>query len=212
MNKSVIYEKVIEFAKANNIKYAVTTNDEMCPEMDLNGYCFLDTDTFEIPCSFSVDKALVLCINTPMDMTPEDTGKSYDKYWNTICNLNKIQKPQYIALDGAYIKLMCWCDWDGEENPKQDFLEACKDAIMQIDAKHTGYLIDFRLFINEDVTTFIFSENEIDKMWDFVKNLVDWDIEIYVNVRDYITTWKAVNTGHGVESHKNTELRIIKAY
>jgi len=213
MNKSVIYEKVIDFAKANNIKYAVTTNDEMCPEMDLNGYCFLDTDTLEIPCSFSVDRALVLCINTPMDMTPEDTGKSYDKYWNTIWNLNKIQKPQYVALDGAYIKLMCWCDWSGEENNKRDFIGACKDAfkLTKDIEDNTDWSIDFRLFIDKDVTPFIFRYSEIDKMWDFVKNLVDWDIKIYTNVPDY-TAWKAVATGHGVESHKNTELRIIKAY
>lgn len=211
MNKSVIYEKVIDFAKANNIKYAVTTNDEMCPEMDLNGYCFLDTESLEIPCSFSVDRALVLCINTPMDMTPEDTGKSYFKYWDVITKLNKIGKPQYVALDGAYIKLMCWCDWTGEEDNKRDFIEACHDAMMQIDAKHTGYPIDFRLFLDKDVTPFIFSKNEIDKMWDFVKNLVDWDIEIYVNVPD-CNTWTAETTDHGIESHNNSGLRIIKAY
>lgn len=211
MNKSIIYEQVIEFAKANNIKYAVTTNDEMCPEVDLNGYCFLDTDTFEIPCSFSVDKALVLCINTPMDMTPEDTGKSYDKYWNVITKLNKIAKPQYVALDGAYVKLMCWCDWSGENTSKRDFFEACKDALELVmgDEQYTGCPVDFRLFLDKDVTPFIFSHNEIDKLWDFVKNLVDWDIEIYANFPDGNMS---ESTDHGVESHKNTELRIIKAY
>lgn len=211
MNKSAIYEQVIEFAKANNIKYAVTTNDEMCPEMDLNGYCFLDTESLEIPCSFSVDKALVLCINTPMDMTPEDTGKSYDKYWNVITNLNKIQKPQYVALDGAYVKLMCWCDWAGEEDNRCDFTEACQAAMMLIDAKYSGYYIDFRLFVDKDVTPFIFSVQEIFDMWEYVKNLVDWDIEIYASIPDK-NTWKAVATDHGVESHNNSGLRIIKAY
>lgn len=208
MNKSAIYEKVIEFAKANNIKYAVTTNDEMCPEMDLNGYCFLDTESLEIPCSFSVDKALVLCINTPKDMTPEDTGKSYDKYWNAITDLNKIAKPQYVALDGAYIKLMCWCDWAGEEDNKRDFAEACYAALMQVD-KYAGCTLDFRLFVDKDVTPFIFSAEEILYMWNYVENLVDWDIEIYAN---FPNANRAEPTDHGVESHNNSGLRIIKAY
>jgi len=205
MNKNNVYEQVIEFAKANNLKYAVTTNDEMCPEMDLNGYCFLDTESLEIPCSFNVDKALVLCINTPMDMTPEDTGESYDKYWNVITDLNKIAKPQYVALDGAYIKLMCWCDWTGEEDNKRDFIEACHAAMLQIDDR----FIDFRLFLDKDVTPFIFSKNEIATMWDYVSNLVDWDIEIYANNPDENI---ATSTDHGIESHNNSGIRIIKAY
>lgn len=211
MNKNVIYEKVIEYAKAKNIKFVVVKNDEIDPAMDLNGYNFLDTDILEIPCTFAVDKAIILCIDTPLDMTPEDTGKSYDRYWNTICGLKKIQKPQYVALDGAYIKLMCWCDWAGEEDPKWDFLEACKDAIELIkdNEQYTGCPIDFRLFLDKDVTPFIFSTREIDKMWDFVKNLVDWDIEIYANFPD---ANMSENTDHGIESHKNSELRIIKAY
>lgn len=211
MNKNVIYEKVIEYAKANNIKFVVVKNDEIDPAMDLNGYNFLDTDLLEIPCTFAVDKAIILCIDTPVDMTPEDTGKSYQKYWDTICELKNIQKPKYVALDGAYIKLMCWCDWAGEEDPKWDFLEACKDALELIkdNEQYTGCPIDFRLFLDKDVTPFIFSAKEIDKMWDFVKNLVDWDIEIYANFPD---ANMAENTDHGIESHKNSELRIIKAY
>ena len=211
MNKNSIYEKVIEYAKANNIKFAFVKDKEICPDSDLNGYCLLDTDTFEIPCAFAVDKAIILCIDTPMDMTPEDTGKSYHKYWDTICDLKKIQKPQYVALDGAYIKLMCWCDWMGEEDPKRDFFEACKDALELVmgDEQYTGCPVDFRLFLDKDVTPFIFSHNEIDKLWDFVKNLVDWDIEIYANIPD---ANMAETTDHGIESHKNSELRIIKAY
>lgn len=211
MNKNNVYEQVIEYAKANNIKFAFVKNNEICPEMDLNGFCFLDTDTFEIPCSFAVDMAIILCIDTPTDMTPEDTGKSYDKYWNTICNLNKIQKPQYIALDGAYVKLMCWCDWDGEKDPKRDFIEACKDAVELVmgETKYTGCPIDFRMFLSKDVTPFIFSYKEIDTMWDFVKNLVDWDIEIYANFPD---ANMSEPTDHGIESHKNSGLCIIKAY
>lgn len=211
MNKNVIYENVIEYAKANNIKFAFVKNNEICPDSDLNGFCLLDTDTFEIPCAFSVDKAVILCIDTPVDMTPEDTGKSYNKYWDVIANLNRIGKPQYVALDGAYVKLMCWCDWDGEENPKRDFLEACKDAVEMVagDKNYCDCPIDFRLFIDNDVTPFIFSENEIDKMWEYVKNLVDWDIEIYANFPD---ANMAETTDHGIESHKNSELRIIKAY
>lgn len=211
MNKSVIYEKVIEYAKANNIKFAFVKNYEICPDSDLNGFCLLDTDTFEIPCAFSVDKAVILCIDTPADMTPEDTGKSYVDYWDVINDLNRIGKPQYVALDGAYVKLMCWCDWDGEENPKRDFIVACKDALELIkeNERYTGCPIDFRLFIDKDITPFIFSYKEIDSMWDFVKNLVDWDIEIYANFPD---ANMAESTDHGVESHKNNELRIIKAY
>lgn len=211
MNKSVIYEKVIEYAKANNIKFAFVKDDEICPEMDLNGFCFLDTNTFEIPCTFAVDKAVILCINTPADMTPEDTGKSYHKYWDTICDLNRIGKPQYVALDGAYVKLMCWCDWMGEENHKRDFIEACKDALELIkdNEEYTGCPIDFRLFIDKDVTPFIFSYSEIDTMWDFVKNLVDWDIEIYAN---FPNANMSESTDHGIKSHINTELLIIKAY
>lgn len=211
MNKSVIYEKVIEYAKANNIKFAFVKNYEICPDSDLNGFCLLDTDTFEIPCAFSVDKAVILCIDTPMDMTPEDTGESYGKYWGTICDLNEIQKPQYVALDGACVKLMCWCDWDGEEDPKRDFFEACKDAteLVMSETKYAECPIDFRLFISENVTPFIFSYKEIDTMWEYVKNLVDWDIEIYANIPD---ANMAETTDHGIESHKNSELRIIKAY
>jgi len=211
MNKNNVYEQVIEYAKANNIKFVIVKDYEIDPAMDLNGYNLLDTDILEIPCTFAVDKAIILCIDTPMDMTPEDTGESYDKYWNTICGLNKIQKPQYVALDGAYIKLMCWCDWMGEEDPKRDFIEACKDAMMRIDAKHTGYSIHFRLFLDKDVNPFVFGENDIDIMWEYVKNLVDWDIKICINVPDK-GTWKTVSIDHGVESHNNSGLRIIKAY
>ena len=208
MNKNVIYEKVIEYAKANNIKFVVVKNDEIDPAMDLNGYNFLDTDLLEIPCTFAVDKAIILCIDTPVDMTPEDTGESYGKYWDTICDLKKIQKPQYVALDGAYIKLMCWCDWAGEEDNQRDFVEACKDALMQVD-KYAGCTLDFRLFVSKDVTPFIFSVQEILDMWKYVEDLVDWDIEIYAN-NPYNNT--AVTTDHGVESHNNSGLRIIKAY
>lgn len=211
MNKNNVYEQVIEYAKAKNIKFIIVKDDEIDPAFDLNGYNFLDTDILEIPCTFAVDKALILCVDTPMDMTPEDTGKSYDKYWNTICDLKKIQKPQYVALDGAYIKLMCWCDWMGEEDPKRDFIEACKDAVELVmgETKYAGCPIDFRLFLSKDVTPFIFSYKEIDTMWDFVKNLVDWDIEIYANFPD---ANMAETTDHGIESHKNNGLRIIKAY
>jgi hypothetical protein len=211
MNKSVIYEKVIEYAKANNIKFAFVKNDEIDPAMDLNGYNFLDTDTFEIPCTFAVDRAVILCINTPVDMTPEDTGESYLNYWDVINDLNKIGKPQYIALNGAYIKLMCWCDWAGEEDPKRDFIEACKDAAELVTGgqNYCDCSIDFRLFIDKDVTPFIFLPKEIDIMWEYVKNLVDWDIEIYANFPE---TNMAETTDHGVESHMNSELLIIKAY
>jgi hypothetical protein len=211
MNKSIIYEKVIEYAKANNIKFAFVKDYEICPDRDLNGFCLLDTDTLEIPCAFAVDKAVILCIDTPTDMTPDDTGKSYGKYWDVITDLTRKGKPQYVALDGAYIKLMCWCDWMGEEDPKRDFFEACKDALELVmeNEQYTGCPIDFRLFIDKDVTPFIFSYSEIDKMWDFIKNLVDWDIEIYANFPD---ANMSESTDHGIESHKNTELLIIKAY
>ena len=206
MNKSIVYENVIEYAKANNIKYAFVKDYEICPDSDLNGYCLLDTDTLEIPCAFAVDKAVILCIDTPKDMTPDDTGKSYGKYWDVITDLTRKGKPQYVALDGAYVKLMCWCDWMGEEDPKRDFFEACKDALELVtgNGQYDGCHIDFRLFIDKDVTPFIFGCNEIDKMWDFVKNLVNWNIKIYANMSE--------STDHGVESHKNSELLIIKAY
>ena len=212
MNKNVIYEKVIEYAKANNIKFVVVKNDEIDPAMDLNGYNFLDTDLLEIPCTFAVDKAIILCIDTPVDMTPEDTGKSYQKYWDTICELKNIQKPQYVALDGAYIKLMCWCDWAGEEDPKRDFFEACEEAIKEIKSEdwYHGEPLDFRLTIEGCSTLGLtFTTNEIGNMWECVKNLVDWDCEIYVNYSDINT---AETTDHGVKSHMNSELRIIKAY
>jgi hypothetical protein len=38
---------------------------------------------------------------------------------------------------------------------------------------------------------------------------VDWDIEIYANFPD---ANMSESTDHGIESHKNSELRIIKAY
>ena len=111
MKKSDTYAKVIAYAKANGMTYTEIKNAEICPEVDY-GYPFLDLDILEIPCAFHAEKAVVLQISTPSDMTPEDTGKSYNKYWDTITDLNHIEKPQYVALDGAYIKLMCWCDWD----------------------------------------------------------------------------------------------------
>lgn len=208
MNKNHVYNQVIEYAKANNINYAVTAHEEICPEVDLNGYSFLDTNTFEIPCSFSVDKAVILCIDTPVDMTPEDTGKSYGKYWSTITDLNKIAKPQYVAVDGAYVKLMCWCDWEGEEDQKRDFIEACNEALeVTVNDHKNKSSFDFRLFLGDDVTPFIFSDTE--NMWNFVKDLVGWNIEIYAIL---IEPNMAITTNHGIKCHNNSGLRIIEAY
>ena len=129
------YKAIADFCKENNIKFAVITDEsEICPTIDLNGFDFIDTETFEIPASFNVDRCLTVCLDTPNMMTPEDTAESYDKYYNIVTKLRELSRPQYIAVDGSYIKLMCWCDWSGEEDPKRDFLEACKNALELIKA------------------------------------------------------------------------------
>lgn len=206
------YKAIADFCKENNIKFAVITDEsEICPTIDLNGFDFIDTETFEIPTSFNVDRCLTVCLDTPNMMTPEDTAESYDKYYNIVTKLRELSRPQYIAVDGSYIKLMCWCDWSGEEDPKREFLEACKDALELIkdNEQYTGCPIDFRLFIDKDVTPFIFSCSEIDKMWDFVKNIVDWDIEIYANFPD---ANMAETTDHGVRYENVCGMRYLTAY
>lgn len=208
MNKNHVYEQVIEYAKANNIKFAITTHEEMCPEVDLNGYCFLDTDTFEIPAAFSVDKAVILCIDTPVDMTPEDTGESYDKYWATITNLNKIGKPQYIAIDGVYVKLMCWCDWEGENDPKKEFTDACKEAVNKV-VCHDVAETDLRFIIAVGGTelgiTCLASDKGIDEMYDWISAITDWDCRLCIKDKNQFTE-------HGVRCDKLCGMRVVNVY
>ena len=200
-----IYKAVIDYAKANGLRYAYTdSNMEIDPSFDFNGFDFIDTETFEIPCSFEVDNAVIVCLMTPNELTPEDTGESYDRYYNILTGLNKIAKPQYIAPDGCYVKMMCWCNHAdcgkvGEDNvitfkeacteaiKKAVFKEACTEAIKNsVNEKWFSpieNILDFRFWDEDDPTPVIVSINPVDieVMWETIKDRETFDCELFVN-------------------------------
>jgi len=222
MSKNINYSAIIDYCNANKLNFCVANDEEINPEMDFNGLSFIDTETFEIPCSFMVEKAVIVNIPTPNDMTPEDTGESYGKYKRFVDNLTAISRPQYIAPDGCYIKLMCWCKWadtgvigdDEVEDTKTDtpnpaFFKACKEAVEKVKSEHwyDGNPLDFRVWIegNDDPTPEIFAINDIEKMYDYIKDKSKWDCEIYCTSAD---KQYAFTADHGVWLNKND----IKAY
>lgn len=211
------YSAIIDYCNANKLKFCVANDMEIDPAMDFNDLPFIDTETFEIPCCFMVEKAVIVNIPTPNEMTPEDTGESYGKYQYFVHGLTAISRPQYIAPDGFYIKLMCWCDWIGEDNKEDDdiqrqdlvFINACREAIEKVRKEHwyAGNLLDFRVTIegDDDPTLEIFGIDNLKEMYNYIKGKGHFDCEIYCTSAD---KQYAFTTDHGVWLTKND----IKAY
>jgi hypothetical protein len=212
-----IYKAVIDYANANGLKYAYTdSNMEIDPSFDFNGFDFIDTETFEIPCCFEVEDAVIVCLMTPNEMTPEDTGESYDHYYNILTGLNKIAKPQYIAPDGCYVKMMCWCNHADSGKVGEDdgttFKEACTEAIKKaVNEKWFSpieSILDFRFWEDEnDPTPVIVSINPVDieAMWEAIKDRETFDCEIYVNT---VNENHSFPSDHGVRKENGN----IKVY
>ncbi len=208
--KSKDYKSIIDYAKKENLRFAVINDfKEIDTPFEFNGLFAIDTETFEIPCCFAVERALVVCILTPNDMTPEDTGKSYNVYDNHIHGLRSICRPQYIVPDegGAYIKLMIWCDWSESGGIEADFDECCKEAIENVRKCITNPL-DFRVPCKADPTPDIYSTDEISKMYNEHYNSVEGlDCELYMNCGD-----SAYTTDHGVKTTMYEGMALIESY
>jgi hypothetical protein len=211
-----IYKAVIDYAKANGLEYAWTdSNMEIDPSFDFNGFDFIDTETFEIPCSFEVEDAVIVCLMTPNEMTPEDTGASYDRYYNILTGLNKIAKPQYIAPDGCYVKMMCWCNHIDSGKVGEDdgitFKDACIEAIKKaVNEKWFSpieNILDFRFWDEDNPTPVIVSINPVDieAMWETIKDRETFDCELYVNT---INENHSFPSDHGVRKENGN----IKVY
>ena len=213
--KSKDYKSIIDYAKKNNIRFACINDfKEIDPSFEFNGLSAIDTETFEIPCCFAVERALVLCLLTPYEMTPEDTGESYDKYYSTLSDLREISRPQYIVPDesGDYIKLMMWCDWSESGEVEQDFTECCNEAIYSI-ADCITNPIDFRVSsFDDEPTPVIYAIDEISKMYDDNYNNVegldcDLDCELYMNIDG-----SAYPADHGVKTTMYEGMLLIESY
>jgi len=205
------FNELVRFAKNNGINFGYFDEPDVIESsFDFNGLEFINTETFEIPCCIIPDNALIMCINTPFDMTPDDTGLSYDEYRNVILDLINIQKPTYIAVDGAYVKLMCWCDLDMSDTYKkptlEEFIACCKEALENVrkDSTYNGEPLDFRCTKsnNNDPTPYICTDVDSDKalakMFDWLSdcNGIDdyWDCEIYINYKDDESSWGWADT------------------
>lgn len=206
------YKEVIEFCKLNNIKFAVVSKEtEITPTVDLNGFDLIDTETFEIPSSFEVERAIIVCIDTPKDLTPEDTGKSYDTYHNTVNRLRYISRPQYIGVDGSYVKLMVWCEWAGENDPKKEFTDACKEAVNKAvcncgaDVDETDLRFGIAVGGTELGFTCLASDKGIDEMYDWIRAITDWDWRLYIKDKNQFTE-------HGVRCDKLCGMRVVTVY
>lgn len=208
--KSKDYKSIIDYAKKEDLRFAVINDfKEIDPSFEFNGLSAIDTETFEIPCCFAVERALVVCILTPNDMTPEDTGMSYNVYNNHINGLRSICRPQYIVPDegGAYIKLMIWCDWSESGDIEADFSECCKEAIENVRKCITNPL-DFRVPCKADPTPDIYSTDEISEMYNERYNSVEGlDCELYMNCGD-----SAYTTDHGVKTTMYEGMVLIESY
>ena len=209
------YKSIIDYAKKRGLRFAAINDfKEIDTTFEFNGLSAIDTETFEIPCCFAVERALVVCILTPNDMTPEDTGKSYHVYYDDICGLRDICRPQYIVPDegGAYIKLMIWCDWSESGGIEADFSECCKEAIENVRKCITNPL-DFRVrAFNDDPTPDIYSTDEISEMYNEHYNSVEGldcelDCELYMNCGD-----SAYTTDHGVKTTMYEGMVLIESY
>lgn len=208
--KSKDYKSIIDYAKKEDLRFAVINDfKEIDPSFEFNGLSAIDTETFEIPCCFAVERALVVCILTPNDMTPEDTGMSYNVYNNHINGLRSICRPQYIVPDegGAYIKLMIWCDWSESGDIEADFDECCKEAIENVKKCITNPL-DFRVSCKADPTPDIYSTDEISEMYNEHYNSAEGlDCELYMNCGD-----SAYTTDHGVKTTMYEGMVLIESY
>lgn len=208
--KSKDYKSIIDYAKKEKLRFAVINDfKEIDTSFEFNGLSAIDTETFEIPCCFAVERALVVCIPTPNDMTPEDTGLSYNVYDNHINGLRSICRPQYIVPDegGAYIKLMIWCDWSESGCIEADFDECCKEAIENVRKSITNTL-DFRVPCKDDPTPDIYSTDEISEMYNTHYNSVEGlDCELYMNCGG-----SAYTTDHGVKTTMYEGMVLIESY
>lgn len=208
---SKVYKSVIDYAKKRGLRFAAINDfKEIDTAFEFNGLSAIDAETFEIPCCFAVDRALVVCLQTPHDMTPEDTGKSYHVYYDDMCGLREICRPQYIVPDegGAYIQLMIWCDWSESGGIEADFSECCKEAIENVRKCITNPL-DFRVrAFNDDPTPDIYSTDEISEMYNDHYNSVEGlDCELYMNCGD-----SAYTTDHGVKTTMYEGMVLIESY
>ena len=202
--KSKDYKSVIDYAKKRGLRFAAINEfKEIDANFEFNGLSAIDTETFEIPCCFAVDRALVVCLLTPHDMTPEDTGKSYQTYYDDVCSLREICRPQYIVPDGAYIKLMIWCDWD----EIVDFIDCCNEAVENVKKCVTNPL-DFRVrAFDDDPTPDIYSTSEITEMYDEQGLECGLDYELYMNIEG-----SAYPTDHGVRTYMYEGMMLIESY
>lgn len=221
MNKND-YKAIADYCTKHSIKFAVIPSEmELDPATELNGFGLIDTETFEIPCCFEVERGLIVCLDTPKDMTPGDTGESYDKYYNQLTDLRLVSRPQYIAVDGSYIKLMCWCDWAGETSSKDEFITACNEAIekalkdaysVKIEEGEISPLpksmLDFRVHIGDvNLMEFGCTDKELDEMYDLIKDITDFDCELYINYYDHAET-----ADHGIRNENVKGMTYLTAY
>ena len=209
--KSKDYKSIIDYANKNNIRFAAINEfKEIDACFEFNNLPLIDTETFEIPCCFAVERALVVCIPTPHDMTPEDTGKSYQTYYNNVQTLRELCRPQYIAVEGAYVKVMMWCDWAESDEVEADFEECCKEAIKNVRKCITDPL-DFRVPCKVDPTPDIYSTDEISEMYcdnySGVEGMDIIDCELYINIEG-----SAYTTDHGVKVEDYHGMVLIETY
>jgi hypothetical protein len=209
--KSNDYKSIIDYAKKHDIRFAVIDGfKEIDSAFEFNGLSAIDTETFETPCCFAVDRALVLCLKTPADMTPEDTGESYPIYDSIRSDLSLFH-PQYIVPDGAYIKLMIWCDWAESETICDDFVEHCNEAIKSVTDNIKDPVLDFRVTNDGDPTPNIYSVSELKDMFNDYNNGVEGmpliDCEMYINIDG-----SAFSTDHGVKVEMYEGLTTFVTY
>lgn len=204
------YKSIIDYAKKRGLRFAAINDfKEIDTTFEFNGLSAIDTETFEIPCCFAVERALVVCILTPNDMTPEDTGESYQTYYDHVQTMRELCRPQYIVPNegGAYIQLMIWCDWSESGGIEADFSECCKEAIENVRKCITNPL-DFRVPCKADPTPDIYSTDEISEMYNAHYNSVEGlDCELYMNCGD-----SAYTTDHGVKTTMYEGMVLIESY
>lgn len=212
--KSIGYKTLIDYAKKNNIKFGVINNyEEIDSSFDFNGLSLIDTETLEIPCTFAVDRALIMCIPTPKDMTPDDTGRSQDIYDRMVYDLRTICRPQYIAVDGAYIKLMCWCDWDVPtdtsvygENLMKEF-EACRDKAVATVKANLSNPTYFSVSWLDDEAKPSTDTWAIDNDWFTANHEREFNAEIYT-----VIDGEGYPTSHGVKYAKYNGMLLMLDY
>lgn len=104
------YKNIVNLARKMGLNYAFMDEyDCVSPCIDF-GVEFIDTESFEVPCSFDVNEMLI--VHFP-DVKDDDDGSSYNEYFTNMEILRDELKPQYIAFDKQpyAVKLMVWCEW-----------------------------------------------------------------------------------------------------